>query len=310
MTHAATGPRVIGIGVSCLDQLVRWRDMKAPVLGNEIVGYDVQGGGMAATAMVAAARLGCRAEYWGAVGDDWSADLILRGLADEGVDTQSVVRVPGKTGPLMIVCIDGPTGERHFTRWTGVCDAPGPVGSLDRLAGAACLLTDDTRPETDVPAAAEARRLGVPVVADVGWINERTLALLPHVDYAIASEECARVLAGGDDVRQACASLCDLGARCAVVTLGRAGLVYLDGGRFERMEAFAVDVVDTTGAGDVFHGAFAFAMTQGWSLKDVVTFASAVSAIKCTKVGGRAGIPTFGLTMEFLAERGVGLPAC
>ena len=305
MTHAATRPRVIGIGVSCLDQLIRWRDMKAPVLGNEIVGYDVQGGGMAATAMVAAARLGCQAEYWGAVGDDWSADLILRGLADEGVDTRCVSRVPGKTGPLMIVCIDGPTGERHFTRWTGLCDAPGPVGSLDRLAGAACLLTDDTRPETDVSAAAEARRLGVPVVADVGWINERTLALLPHVDYAIASEECARVLAGGDDVRQACTSLCDLGARCAVVTLGARGLVYLEGGRFERMEAFAVDVVDTTGAGDVFHGAFCAGLVAGLGLGPNLAFASATAAMKCRCLGGRAGIPRREEVLAFLAARGI-----
>ena len=304
MTPLAPGRKVIGIGVACLDQLLLWQDMRAPVLGNRIVGYDVQGGGMAATAMVTVARLGGQAEFWGAVGDDWSADLILRGLAQERVDTSQVRRVAGQRGPLMIVCIDRPTGERHFLRFTGRCDAPEPVGSLDRLAGAGCLLTDNSRPETDVPAAAEARRLGVPVVADVGGVHEHTRALLAHVDYAIASEDCAQGLAGGDDLPKACAMIRDMGARCVIVTLGARGLVYLDGDRFGRMEAFPVNVVDTTGAGDVFHGAFCYGLVAGLPLETDLALASAAAAMKCRHIGGRAGIPGRAEVVAFLAARG------
>ena len=302
MARGTPAKRVIGIGVACLDQLILWQDMKAPVLGNRIVGYDVQGGGMAATALVTVARLGGQAEFWGAVGADWAADLILKGLRDENVDTSQVRRIEGRSGPLMIVCIDQPTGDRHFLRRTGLCDADRPLGSPDRLAGAGCLLVDDTRPETDLPAAREARRLGVPVVGDFSHIHESTRALLPHVDYAIVSEACARELDAADDLRKACRMIRDRGPACVAVTLGARGLEFLDGDRFGRMEAFRVDVVDTTGAGDVLHGAFCWGLVEGLPLEENLRFASAAAALKCRHLGGRAGIPRREEVVRFLQQ--------
>ena len=307
MSQAASGGRVIGIGVACLDQLILWEDMAAPVREAKIIACDMQGGGMAATAMVTVARLGGEAEFWGAVGDDWVADRILKGLEDERVDTSHVRRIDGKTGPFMVVCIDRRTARRHFFHWTGLCDAGSPLGSLERLQDAGCLLTDLTRPETDLAAAREARRLGVPVVADVEGMSERARPVLAHTDYAIADEGCLRNLNAGADPRKACEAIRAMGPAQVVITLGEGGLVFLDGERFGRMNAFDVEAVDTTGAGDVFHGAFCYGLTQGFAMDENLAFASAAAALKCCRLGGRAGIPGCEDVIRFLKDSGVDL---
>jgi sugar/nucleoside kinase (ribokinase family) len=349
--------KVIAIGMACLDQLMVWEDVTAPIQRNRLVGYDLQGGGMAATALVAVARLGGRAEIWAAVGDDWAGDLILRDLAAEGVDTRCVRRVPGRRGPLMIVCVDQRSGERCFFHTTGYCRAGRPVGNLKRLASAGCLLVDNTRPESEVRAAREARRLGVPVVGDFGWMDENVPNIMKYVDYAILSENGARGLpnpslvrpseadprlagpsggrpAGGGgpgrvapqrgptasgsgagrpragrkaaplDLGQACRTVRAMGPRCAVITLGGRGLVFLDGDRFGCMGAFSVKVADTTGAGDVFHGAFCQGLVDGLPLEQNLRFASAAAAMKCRRLGGRAGIPTRSEVLRFLKSHG------
>lgn len=301
--------------MACLDQLMLWQDLGAPVGRNRLVAWDMQGGGIAATALVAVARLGGRAEMWAAVGDDWIGDLILRGLDEEKVDTSTVERVKGRRGPLMIVCVDQPTGERCFFHATGHCHAGHALGDLQRLKGAGCLLIDGTRPESDLRAARAARRLGVPVVADVGWMGERTPTILKYVDYAILSEPGARSIVEScavgspahrarhgesPDFRQVCRAVRAMGPACVVITLGAKGLVYLDGDRFGRMKAFRVKVVDTTGAGDVFHGAFCYGLVAGFPLEKNLLFASAAAAMKCRHIGGRAGIPTRREVMRFL----------
>jgi len=311
---------VIGLGMACLDQLLLWADTSAPVQGNRLIACQWQGGGPAGTAMVTVARLGGRAEIWAAVGDDWIGDLILRGLAQERVDTSQVVRVRGGRGTHMIACIDQPTGERHFYRGTEYVHSGRPVGDLKRLRGAGCLLVDGTRPASELRAAREGRRLGVPVVADVGWWTRERPAVLTHVDYAILSEHSARSLAPRGaagktarrarerasaeplDLRMICRAVRGMGPPRVVITLGARGLVYLDGERFGRMKAFRVKVVDTTGAGDVFHGAFCWGLVAGLALEKNLEFASAAAALKCGHIGGRAGIPTRRQVVRFLSE--------
>jgi sulfofructose kinase len=298
---------VIGIGLACLDQLLLWEDMKEPVLGNRIVETSLQGGGMTATALAAVARLGGRAELWAAIGDDWVGDRILQDLGRDGVDTSQVRRLAGRRSPFMIVCVDQPTGERHFLHWTGPLDSDGPLGSLDRLRGAGCLLVDDTRPETQLPAAREARRLGVPVVIDMNRLCGHTREVLPFVDCAIVGEPFVESLGAGGDHVAACRTIQDLGPARVVVTLGRRGLVYLDGPHLGHLPAFDVETVDTTGAGDVFHGAFCLGLVWGLAMEKNLHFASAVAALKCRRLGGRAGIPTRDEALGFLGERGVNL---
>ena len=96
------------------------------------------------------------------------------------------------------------------------------------------------------------------------------------------------------------------GSKAAVITCGKDGAYYADDSEQGYVPVFKVDAVDTTGAGDVFHGAFATGLTKGWNLREIVTFSSAVSAIKCTKIGGRVGIPTFDEVMEFMDTQASG----
>ncbi|KPK84114.1 MAG: hypothetical protein AMJ81_06540 [Phycisphaerae bacterium SM23_33] len=288
-----------------MDHLLLWQDMKAPVLANRVLQYDVQGGGMVGTAMVAVARLGGKAEYWGAVGADWMGQMILQGLRREKVDVRQVKRVPGGRGPMVVVCVDRPTGQRHFLHFTGPPEPAEPIGSPDSLKTAGCLLVDGTFHESALAAARAAKRLGVPVVGDVGGIGEQTKSLLAHVDYAILSEGCAQRLGAGTDYRAACETVRSLGPEHVVITLGERGLVYLEADRLAEMEAFPVEVVDTTGAGDTFHGAFCCGLVEGLPLGRNLAFASAAAAMKCRQLGGRAGIPTRDQVLRFLNERGV-----
>jgi sulfofructose kinase len=292
--------KVIGVGFACVDQLIRWRSVGRPVDDNEVLDYDLQGGGMTATAMVAVTRLGGRAEFWGAVGDGPMAEILLDQLRCESVDVRQSVKVAGSDGPVYLVCVDSTTGERLFYCGQAVPDPPEPIGDLERLAEANCLLIDGSRSDSAIRAAREARRLGIPVVGDVGGISATMETLLPLMDYAIASEQCARGLGAGEDHQAACRMIKERGPEVAVVTLGRKGLAALDTDRFITMPAFDVDVVDTTGAGDVFHGAFCLGLCRGLQLESNLSFASSVAAISCTKLGGRSGIPNMSRAIDFL----------
>lgn len=304
MAPPATGKKVVGVGLACLDYLLLWQDVTKPVEGNRIVGQSTQGGGMIGTAMVAVARLGGLAEFWGVVGTDWMGDLILRGLADEHVDTSQVRRAADRPSPFVIVCVDQPTGQRHFLHFTGTIVADEPLGSPDRLRDAGCVLVDNLQPAAGLRAAKEARRLGIPVVGDLSHFRERSRPILAEMDYAIVSEVFAREAGGGEADRSACEAIRQMGPGCVVVTRGERGLIFLDGDRYGEMEAFDVDVVDTTGAGDTFHGAFCQGLILGLSTDENLLLASATAALKCRRLGGRAGIPSRREVIDFLAERG------
>lgn len=299
---ARVNKRVIGVGLACLDQLLIWEDMAAPVEGNKIAQSDMQGGGMAATAMVAVSRLGGASELWAAVGDDWVGDQIIRLLEMEGVDAGQVERIADGKSLFMVVCVDQKTGERHFMSASERSKPSGPIGNPERLADAGCLLVDHSLTDSEIDAAREAKRQGIPVVSDTGRFGQWQSEILPFVDYAIVSERGALGL--DDDLREACRSVHAMGAGCVVVTLGDKGLIFFDGETFGDLPAFEVDVLDTTGAGDVFHGAFCYGLVEGFPLTDNLKFASATAALKCTRIGGRAGIPSRKQVDAFLAERG------
>jgi len=307
MEPAPAEGRVVGIGLASMDALLVWQDMSKPVADNRVRSFQLQGGGMVGSALVAVTRLGGRAEFWGAVGDDLMGELTIRELRDENVDVSHVVRVAGASGPLVVVCVDKPTGERRFLHWTGACAREEPIVSPEALAGAGCLLVDGCQLSSALVAAEEAGRLGIPVVSDVGRITDGNRPLIERVNYAIVSEMCARRVDTGGDLRKACEAIRAMGPSCVVVTLGDKGLLAFDDDGFVEMDAFDVDVADTTGAGDVFHGAFCFGLLRGLTVRENLVFSSAVAAMKCRRVGGRAGIPTCAEVRQFLAARGVGL---
>jgi len=200
MVRDNTGRKVIGVGLACLDQLIMWQDMKAPVAANRILNFEVQGGGMTGTALVAVSRLGGRAEFWGGVGTDWMGGMILKGLADEGVDTSQVRRIEGVRGPMVVVCVDKPTGERYFLYSIGITLRDLEVGALERLKDAGCLLVDFTIHRSAIRAAAEMGKLKLPVVGDLGGgLGDSARELLLHVDQGLRGPPCDRAEARGDN---------------------------------------------------------------------------------------------------------------
>ncbi|NLF39378.1 hypothetical protein GX586_08025 [bacterium] len=296
---AEHGKKIIGIGLATIDQLICWQSVNEPVLGNTVTQYDMQGGGMTATALVAAARLGGSAEFWGVVGDDVFGRLIIEGLKREGVGVTHLRRVKGQEGPVVLVCIDAKSGERHFLRGKAFYEWQGRLGSPKSLDGAGCILVDQFRMNNCGHILSAARSHGIPIVGDMSC----RCPFLPEVDIAVLSSVHGLPPGCGDDAHKACRAIRTLGPHTVVITLGAHGLVAYNGSEFIKLPAYKVDTVDTTGAGDTFHGAFCFGLVNGLPLKLNLAFSSAVAALKCMRLGGRAGIPSLHGTLDFLKER-------
>ncbi|HYL82408.1 MAG TPA: PfkB family carbohydrate kinase, partial [Candidatus Acidoferrum sp.] len=155
-------------------------------------------------------------------------------------------------------------------------------------------------------AARWAREAGIPVSLDAEDSTELREELFRFTDILIVSHPFSRELTGKTDLTDILRGLARLGPACVGVTLGDQGSALLHRQEIVEVPAFPVDVVDTTGAGDVFHGAFLYGLLQGWKAGDILLFANAVSALKCTRLGGRAGIPRPAEVRAFLDARGQG----
>lgn len=296
-----TGMRITAAGIACLDHLVA-----APTIpwGNtaEVASYSVQGGGLAATALVACARLGAEARMISMVGLDPTGDQILQGLQSENINTDLVWRVEGGASPFSFIHVDTASGERTIfhRRATDLRWKLNRNGNLaEALASSDVLLVDGYYPELaqEITAMAYANTLPVvadanPATADPAWMAKVTTLIAPRhflVDGGF-----------GERVEDALDYLHELGPTTALITLGGDGWVASDRqGRYSG-RAFKVEVRDTVGAGDVFHGAYAYALAMHWPTPRCAEFASAVAALKCTQTGGRAGIPGLSQTLDFL----------
>lgn len=258
----------------------------------DMLDFAIQGGGPAATAAVAAARLGARTAYIGQIGDDDFGDFMLREFEREKVDTSRVIRQPGARSQFSFVMVEKSSGKRTIV-WTRSQVPPIDPGQLDRDFIASCKVLHVDRHEVSAAkvAAAWTREAGGIVSMDAGTYKPEVEELLPLVDVLITSQAFARQ-ATGETYLARCAKALLRGRGAVGVTCGDEGSWFATGEDEFHVPAFAVDVVDTTGAGDVFHGAFAYGLAQGWDAHRCALFSSAVAALKCTKLGGRAGIPT------------------
>ncbi|MDO8587306.1 MAG: PfkB family carbohydrate kinase [Armatimonadota bacterium] len=294
-------PVVAAAGICCLDYIVtsprvQWGDTAW------VTDFRAQGGGLAATAMVACARLGADCSLLSLLGDDQVGDVILSELAAEGVRTDGVVRVSGGQSPLSFIHVDEATGERTIFHKKGASLGGAPPAEATLLSDVQALLIDDIYPALAMDAARLAHELGVPVVADLAF-SSGSSDILRQVDVFIASRHYAREIGFGDAPESALDEIHRLGPKTAVITLGADGYVWSDDAGRGVGEAFRVDVVDTTSAGDAFHGAFCYGLACGWETARCCEFAAAVAAIKCTRPGGRTGLPSLDQTIAFLQGR-------
>jgi sugar/nucleoside kinase (ribokinase family) len=252
----------------------------------------VEPGGQVATALTTCVRLGLTARYIGSVGDDAWGKWQMASLQEGNLELHVRI-VEGATSQVAIILLEEGIGERTIL-WRRDPALDFPVAELPRelITSARIVHLDGCDAAAALQAARWAREAGIPVVLDIDeFYGPSTHELLPLVDYVIASSDFA------DDPR----NLADrYGCPVVGITRGAEGAVFLDRGKLMQSSAFKVPVVDTTGAGDVFHGAFIYGLLQKWPLEDVIRFAHAVAAMKCMHFGARRGIPTLQEVQQFL----------
>jgi sulfofructose kinase len=294
---------VVGVGYTALDYLGIIPHFPIEDRKLELREFLIQGGGPTATAVVTVKRLGLSAAFIGKVGDDGFGKQMLDELRVEGVDVSRVVIERGGRSQFAFIMVDERSAARTILWSRGRLGAfTGDEVDCDIVARARGLLIDSLEPAAALAAATAAMQASVPVVIDAGTLREGVQELLPLSDYIVASELFAEQMSDGRGYRDALERILSFGARAAVVTLGARGCAALTRSGFVEIPGFEVEAVDTTGAGDVFHGAFMFGVLKGWDIRRICLFSNAVAALKCRRLGGRAGIPDYGETLAFLSR--------
>jgi sulfofructose kinase len=286
--------RIICVGHTAFDRVFMLERVVPPPAKVAACDYFETGGGMAANAAVALALLGAQAEFWGPAGDDAIAEAMAADFEKHRVDATYMNRVSGRTSSHSAILVDA-KGERLIVGMRGnVLKDAGAWLPLERLAGAGALLADVRWPSGSARALAAARAAGVPTVLD-GDTGERDAlrALVTLVDYAVFSEPGFASFTDAETHVGLKAALA-AGARAAVVTRGERGCEWLSAAAPEHLRhtpARAARVVDTTGAGDAFHGAFTLRIAEGAALGEAIGFATAAAALKVARQGARS-MPT------------------
>ncbi|HJP29454.1 MAG TPA: PfkB family carbohydrate kinase [Candidatus Latescibacteria bacterium] len=282
---------VAGIGLITTDYL--YRVPRLPAFGTQLraSGYARACGGPAATAMACLARLGARPRFVGKTGNDHEGDFVDGELRRFGVEVSRLRRGAGPSR-VVTVLVEERSGERGFLSWPEAF-RPFVAEDLRRedVAGVRVVLIDDAD-DVGLLAARWAKEAGAIVVFDGTWQSDQLDVFLPLVDHAVVGEFFARRWLPEADDDEILHRLTDMGAGTAVLTLGDRGCIAVHGQTRITQPAFQVDVVDTTGAGDAFHGGYVAALLEGAGLAAVLRFAAATAALNCRALGGQQSLPT------------------
>lgn len=285
---------VLGIGLNATDTLILVREFP-PYAGK--VAFDrelLSPGGQVATAIVTCARLGLRTKYVGTIGDDLRGEIQRESLEGTGVDTSGVTVRTGCPNQTAYIVIDERTGERTVLWQRAECLRLNPTDiKAEDIRNARMLHIDGFDIEAATYAASIARANGVPVSLDVDTVYPGFESVLKNVDYLVAGSNWPAKWTGEEDPFAALSTLqTEYGFKIAAMTLGDQGALALSDGMWRYSPAFEVRCADTTGAGDVFHGALCFAILCDMSLQQALDFANAAAALNCTAVGARGHVPT------------------
>ena len=285
---------VVGLGLNATDTVLIVRDF--PALGGKerVLSSSMHAGGQVATALVTCQRLGLRTRYIGKVGDDEAGKIQLASLKREGVDVRYTRVVPDTPNQFGHILVDQATGERtvFWDRDARLTVTPEEL-TVGAITTGRVLHLDGCDVEACLKAARWARRARVPVVADLDTVYKEVESLFPYIDYLIASTKFLPTLTGqADPFRVLEYMATEYKMKVPGMTLGRDGALVYQGGRFHYSPGFVVETVDTTGAGDVFHGGFIYGLLAGWEIGRILDFANAMAALNCTALGARGGIKT------------------
>jgi sulfofructose kinase len=287
-------PRILCIGIPVRDLTFRVAGVPARGSKENASHFEEICGGNSLNAAIGIVRLGGRASMCGPIGDskETASRYIFEQLGHEGIEAQHIVHMPGLVTPISGIMID-PTGERTIVTFRDPqlwkVQLPGADTLLDDCAA---ILVESRCAEFSTELCAEARRRGIPVVVDVDRAMSLSEGLLTASSHLVFSSEPLQETAGIADDGEALKKIAKLTPSFLAGTRGARGTIWLDDqGTLQETPAFPVHTVDTLGAGDVFHGAFALAVTEGQDLREALRFASAAAALKCTRFGGAFAAP-------------------
>lgn len=298
---------IVGIGANVFDTLYTVDTFPQEDTKMAATGVKTSGGGPCATGLVAASKLGASCAFIGNLTDDNAGRFLDSDFQKYGVSTEYIKTMPGYNTFSSCIWLAKENASRTCVFFRG--NVPPTVideKTKKAIEDASVLMVDGNDMTAAIEGAKIAQKSGTKVLYDAGGLYEGIENLLPYSDVLIPSEEFSLGATGAKCAEDAAKILFEkFSPEVVVITQGKKGGIIYDGNSIKSYPAFSVDAVDTNGSGDVFHGAFAFCLTLGYDYYKACVFSSAVSALKCTKVGARQGVPTFNETIKFLKERGI-----
>jgi sulfofructose kinase len=309
MSQSATTKRfdVLGLGAVAIDDILYVDSYPQADAKRQVMQHERQCGGLTATALVAAARLGSACAYAGVLGTDELSDFAMQRFAEENIDVTQTVRKPDANAIHSTIIVDKTTGTRNiFFNLNGVVGAGTDSPDEEVIRGSKVLFVDNIGMAGMIRAARIASQAGIPIVADLEAEDSPYFAdLFALADHLILSEDFARKITGRNDLADALEKLWSPNRQTAIITCGSEGCWAFSRelGSPAAFPAFKVEAVDTTGCGDVFHGAYASALAKGYDVRERIRWASASAALKATQYGGQNGIPYEEEVRRFLALR-------
>ncbi|MCG6552758.1 MAG: PfkB family carbohydrate kinase [Candidatus Magnetominusculus sp. LBB02] len=278
---------VAGFGQCSLDYLTFVDEFPVEDKKCEVSPWVIEGGGPVATALVVLSRLGVKTRFMGVTADDEAGQKIRDGLIREGVDISHMHTQKGGSSQTACILINKKTAARTIL-WSRDLNGSCVIGEKF-LDGVAALHLDGLMEEASIQAALMAKSRGIPVMLDAGSVRSKTHELLPLCSYVVCSEEFSKKYASRHE--ETLLKLTTLGVKLASVTLGSRGSLTMIDGKVHHHSAYDIRAVDTTGAGDVFHGGCLYGILNNWPHDKIIGFATAIAAMKCLKAGGRAAVP-------------------
>jgi len=282
-----------GIGENATDVVLRLKEFPARDGKTDTVSREIRLGGQVATAVFAAAKWGLRTRYVGAAGSDHNAEMHHAELRAQGVESH-LQRARGAESRLSYILVEQATGSRAV-----LCHRDSRVQlarsylKKEWFQRSRLVHVDGESPDSSRQAAIWAREAGVPVMCDLDVFRDELLFLLPQVDFPVLSLAVLGPLGGSNDPLVALPNIrAKYGSKLACTTMGERGALAWDGQHFYYAPSYNVPVVDTTGAGDLFHAGFAYGLLRVWSTQRLLEFACAAAGLSCTAHGARGGIGT------------------
>ncbi|MFQ5708273.1 MAG: carbohydrate kinase family protein [bacterium] len=295
---------IVGFGICTVDFLGLVAEYPEASQKVQMQAFSRQGGGLTGTALGAAAKLGANVAYLGKLGYDEHSRFLLDEFRKDGVDVQHTIRQHGTQPPLSFIHVQKCSGDRRITWFWKPFELKAVELNRSLVDNSRILFLDHFFIQAGIQAAQWIHTSGGCVVVDVERAEADFEDILRTADFIIASHKFALEQTGENDPEMGAKLLRQKYGGVVVVTAGERGAFCSSSSSSMYQPAFQVPVVDTTGAGDVFHGAFMAGLSRGWPLDKVLEFASAVAALKCRGLGGRAMIPNLPEALAFLKDRG------